>query len=164
MNRARAGGEERGAALVELALVLPVLMLLLVGVVELGRGLYQNHILAKAAESGARYLSREPGALDWESCAEGENWGEGVERATRLVVFGDPFGTTDPLVPNLGTENVTIEGLGPEPISGEGMAGSPCVIRVRAAADFDPVIATGEFLPLGDLVLRAMAEERYVGE
>ncbi|MFP4561211.1 MAG: TadE/TadG family type IV pilus assembly protein [Thiohalorhabdus sp.] len=164
MNRQPAFEEERGAALVELALVFPLLMLLLVGVVELGRGLYQSHILTKAVESGARYLSREPGALDWESCDTGETWGDGVQRASRLVVYGDPFGGEDPLVPNLGTDAVTVNATAPGESEGEGLAGSPCVVRVRAEAAFEPVVAPGHLPGLADLVLVGTAEERYVGE
>ena len=58
MDRLRPG--ERGQTLVEAALVLPVLLLLLAGVVDLGRG-YQHYIvIADAARAGARYGSRLP--------------------------------------------------------------------------------------------------------
>jgi Flp pilus assembly protein TadG len=46
--------DERGAAAVELALVLPVLLMLLFGIVEVGRGYEAKIALADAARAGAR--------------------------------------------------------------------------------------------------------------
>lgn len=48
------GQRDRGAAMVELALVLPVLVLLLVGIVEAGRAYGANVALQGAARDGAR--------------------------------------------------------------------------------------------------------------
>jgi len=45
---------ERGAALVELALVLPLLLLILVGIVELGLLFYNQQVLTNASREGAR--------------------------------------------------------------------------------------------------------------
>lgn len=48
------GKGDRGAAMVELALVLPILVLLLVGIVEAGRAYGANVALQGAARDGAR--------------------------------------------------------------------------------------------------------------
>ena len=45
---------ERGAALVELAMVLPLLLLILVGIVELGLLFYNQQVLTNASREGAR--------------------------------------------------------------------------------------------------------------
>ena len=45
---------ERGAALVELAIVLPFLLLILVGIVELGLLFYNQQVLTNASREGAR--------------------------------------------------------------------------------------------------------------
>jgi Flp pilus assembly protein TadG len=45
----------RGAALVEFALVLPVLLLTLLGILELGRVLQVQQVLTNAAREGARH-------------------------------------------------------------------------------------------------------------
>ncbi|MBZ0258666.1 pilus assembly protein, partial [bacterium] len=45
---------ERGSATVEFALVLPILMLLLFGIIEFGRVLSVQHLLNTAAREGAR--------------------------------------------------------------------------------------------------------------
>ncbi len=46
---------ENGQAMVELALVIPLLMLILMGIFDLGRGIYVYNVLSSAAREGARY-------------------------------------------------------------------------------------------------------------
>ena len=48
-------GPQGGQSLVELALVLPVLLLLLVGIIEIGRFSYYSILVANAARAGAQY-------------------------------------------------------------------------------------------------------------
>ena len=52
--------EQRGASLVELALVLPLLLLLVMGIVDLGRAFNNLMIITNASREGARYASRFP--------------------------------------------------------------------------------------------------------
>jgi Flp pilus assembly protein TadG len=49
----------RGAAAVEMALVVPLLCAILIGSVELGNFFYNEHILDKAVRDGARYAARQ---------------------------------------------------------------------------------------------------------
>lgn len=51
---------EDGSSLIELALMLPLLLLLLVGVVDLGRALYASIELSSAASAGALYGTQNP--------------------------------------------------------------------------------------------------------
>lgn len=53
---------ERGASLVEMALVMPLLLLLIVGVIDLGRALWTDLALKDAAQEGALYGSFAPTA------------------------------------------------------------------------------------------------------
>jgi hypothetical protein len=53
----RLGKREVGSSIVELAIVFPILLLLFIGVAELGRLFYTYTTLAKATKVGARYLS-----------------------------------------------------------------------------------------------------------
>ena len=46
---------EDGAALVEFAVVLPLLVILLVGMMEFGLLLYNQHVITNASREGARY-------------------------------------------------------------------------------------------------------------
>ena len=48
---------ESGAAAVEMALVLPILLLILGGIVDLGRAFYGQIIISNAAREGARMVS-----------------------------------------------------------------------------------------------------------
>ena len=49
----------RGQALVEFAFVLPIFLLCLMGVVDMGRLIYMNSVLSQAAREGARLASVE---------------------------------------------------------------------------------------------------------
>lgn len=54
---ARGAVRDRGQALVELALVLPLFTMLLVGIIVLGTGVFYQQQLANAAREGARYAA-----------------------------------------------------------------------------------------------------------
>lgn len=49
----------RAAAAAELALVMPLLLLLMTGAIELGNYFYNEHILVKAVRDGTRYAARQ---------------------------------------------------------------------------------------------------------
>ena len=53
-GRARSGKATRGAALVEFALILPILVLLVFGIIEFGRGYHTKSALAHAARESVR--------------------------------------------------------------------------------------------------------------
>lgn len=60
----RSDSGDSGAALVELALVTPLLLLLAFGVIDLGRALYTHVTIQEAAQEGALYGSFAPD--DWD--------------------------------------------------------------------------------------------------
>ena len=86
--RAFTTSRQRGTAIIEFALVLPLLVLMSILVVEIGRAMYQYNALAKSVRDAARYLSMQ---LPNTQVAEAKN----------LVVFGNPGGTGTPLLPGL---------------------------------------------------------------
>jgi len=96
-----------GVALVEFALVLPVLLVLTFTVTEFGRALYQYNILTKSVHDAARYLSMQtPGSA------------AAITAARNLVVYGNTAGTGTPLALGLTTSNVPdptwqLSGTGP---------------------------------------------------
>lgn len=51
---------QRGAAAVEFAFILPLLLLIFTGTIEFGRAMWHYDALAKAARDAARYLSTVP--------------------------------------------------------------------------------------------------------
>ena len=77
MNRSRKGRglsgllrRRDGAAAVEFAMVLPVLLLILFGTIELGRLIHNYNVVAKGVRDASRYLARVPSTT---SCA-GLTW------------------------------------------------------------------------------------------
>jgi Flp pilus assembly protein TadG len=54
----RPAGSQSGQSLVEVALALPVLLLLLVGIIEIGRFAYYSIVVANAARAGAQYAAQ----------------------------------------------------------------------------------------------------------
>jgi Flp pilus assembly protein TadG len=89
---------ERGVQLAELALVLPILLMLLAAIIEFSQYFYTYTMLSKATRVGARYLSAR-------ALTEGEK-----TKAINLVVCGDPASCTGltPVLPGLTTGKVTI--------------------------------------------------------
>lgn len=81
---------QKGVAVVELALLLPTLLLMMFIVTELGRALMQYNTVVKSVRDAARYLSIQlPGTKQAE--------------ARNLVVYGNTGGTGSALVPGLTT-------------------------------------------------------------
>ena len=87
---------ERGVQLVELAIVLPIFMILFAATAEFGRYFYEYTTLAKAARVGARYLVT--AKVD---CAQ-------ATAARNLIVYGNLGGTGSPILPDLKTTDVSI--------------------------------------------------------
>ena len=56
---------ERGNAIVEMVLVLPILVMLLFGGFELSRGIAAHHALDTGVSTAARGLSIDPAQYDW---------------------------------------------------------------------------------------------------
>lgn len=98
------GTGARGYAAVELALLLPVYLILMMGVGEIGRACYEYNTLTKLVRAGAQHLARVAdsgaGVIDI----------TGAKRtATRnLVVFGSPAGGGTPLLQGLSTGDITV--------------------------------------------------------
>ena len=62
----RARNSERGMAIVEFAILLPVMTMLLIGLVEIGRFAYYSIMVANAARAGAQYGAQNlQTAADW---------------------------------------------------------------------------------------------------
>jgi Flp pilus assembly protein TadG len=88
---------QRGVALLELALSLSLLITIVFGITEFGRAIFQYNTLAKAARDTARYLAvRDPSAAG------------AVADAKCMAVYGNPTCTGNALVSGLTTAMVTV--------------------------------------------------------
>ena len=118
--------DESGTELVELAIVLPVLLVLFAATAEFGRFFYTYQTLAKSTRSAARYITT---GVTEGSAAD--------DKAANLAVYGNTAGTGDPLVAGLDTAHVTIT-----------RTGSPVPERVKVEIDgfrYQPVFDLGKF-------------------
>lgn len=120
----------RGIATIEMAIVLPVLLLLLTATVEVGRLLSEYDTLTKSVRNGARYLASNAdlGTTGVVSITAA------VQTATvNLVLTGNVNGTGGALLPGFAAGNVTVANAG---------AG---YVSVSAAYTYHPIL--GAALP-----------------
>jgi Flp pilus assembly protein TadG len=54
------GSDERGMAMIEMAVVLPVLLAIGLGVIEFGNAIYSQHLITNGVRDGARYAAGRP--------------------------------------------------------------------------------------------------------
>jgi Flp pilus assembly protein TadG len=96
--------EDQGSQLAELAIVLPIMLVLFAATAEFGRFYYEYSTLAKGTRLGARYLTSV-------SVSPAED-----TAAKNLVVYGNTAGTGSPIVSGLSTDNVVITRAGGLPV------------------------------------------------
>lgn len=87
---------ERGIQLVEVAIVIPVFLVLFGAVAEFGRYFYEYTTLAKASRAGTRYLTTA-------MVSGAEN-----TAAKNIIVYGNPTGTGSPILTGLSTTHIVI--------------------------------------------------------
>ena len=128
--------QQSGVALVEFALVLPLLLILTFVTTEYSRALFQYNILTKSVRDAARYLSV-------------YNPGDATKFpiAKNLVVYGNPAGSGSPLVIGLTTSLV------PNPVwqtAGTAPVINTVTIRVTGYV-FQPLFASVFNVSFGNL-------------
>ena len=96
--------DERGIQLVELAIVIPIFVLLFAATAEFGRYFYEYTTLAKASRAGARYLANAAVKTAEDTTAK------------NIVVYGNSAGTGSPVLTGMTTANVTITRQGGVPV------------------------------------------------
>ncbi len=92
---------QSGAALVEFAIILPLLLLLVLGICEFGYAFYHLNILNKSVQDGARYFS------DPQYARKGATNGPinvltndvNITNTNNLVIYGNTSGTVPQLLP-----------------------------------------------------------------
>jgi Flp pilus assembly protein TadG len=89
---------ERGAAAVEMAIVLPLLLLIVGGIVDFGRFFYTQNIVVNAAREGARSRALNYSVVD--STTRVDQSLMGVQGGARTVSFSLVQGATNTLTAN----------------------------------------------------------------
>jgi len=136
---------QSGVAMVEFAIALPLLLLLLFGIAEFGRMLFQYNSLLQAGRDAGRYAASEA----WNATlGKVELSGELQARVKNVAVYGVPSAQTGSAVtvPGLTTGQVQVSALGTEHVV------------VSISYTFQPVIGavlpsfTGDSVPLNVLL------------
>ncbi len=145
---------EKGAAAVEFALALPVLLLLLLVTTELGRALYQANAVEKGVRAGALFAARNPLPLT-------EDVRQAIEN---LVRTGDMEGNASVLASgwNYPDSSLSID-------HGASFGTDPNhmvpIIRITASVPFAPLMpGLAAFFGLGQRAIVSIHEQAYVGD
>ncbi|WP_064608399.1 TadE family protein [Photobacterium sp. J15] len=94
-----------GLAMVEFTILLPLMLLVLLATMELGRAFYTYTSLEKSTRDSARYLS---GAIVKGSTGTYTLLQTDIDNASNLAVYGSISGGTDPRLPSMATSQVNI--------------------------------------------------------
>lgn len=167
-----------GSVMVEFAGALILLLLLVFGISEIGRAIYQLNTLTKSVEAGARYMSRATGIVTFdpdagaaeEQCkVNSAKWDSASEHATNIILYGTEVVGSMTRLPDMEVTSISVS-----PHLDTGLShGGACVIKVSARAQFLSIFANNKPVPplygqdtgaSDGLVLAADAEERYIGE
>lgn len=159
---------ERGAAAVEFALVLPVLLLVVAGAVEFGRAFWFYDALSKATRDATRYISI-ANCFSGESASDcntriGGMIGEAKNIVTRAATGA---GVTNFSPTNVDVRCVTSAGVSSACLTGSNVLGASYV----SVAVINYGIRLGEWLPLNysggaagyDLGIYPYTTMRYMG-
>ena len=127
------GGNERGQSLIEFALLLPLMLLIITGLIDVARAVWEENTLAYAAREGTRYLivRGATGPAGEQSDPLGEPPGGPTDRA-KDVVRAAAIG-----VPNV-TVTVSWPGV-PTNQCGTIRNQRGCQVQVDASAPFVPL-------------------------
>ena len=147
--------DERGAVLVEMTLITPVMLALSTGVFEFGNLIHQKLLIEAGLRDAGRYYARcSTGACD--------------TIAKNIAVFGNGGGTGTARVSTWTTTMVTVATIARPAVDGAGVrlyrSDEVNVETVRITTSF-PYTATSllSYLGIGPFTISASHEERVIG-
>ncbi|WP_262372830.1 TadE family protein [Pseudomonas sp. WS 5013] len=126
---------QRGLAMVEFAIALPLLVLMLLGIAEFGRLLYQYNTLLQASRDAGRYAAGEA----WNATLGQVELGSTLQtRIKNVALYGAPSNTGSPVVAGLDADDVSVVAVGTNHV------------RVSITYVFQPAIGNALVNPFGD--------------
>ena len=126
---------QHGSAMVELAIVAPVLVFLMMAIAEFGHVFYQYDIIIKAVRNGAAHVAQEASTSSGSIELSQPNL---ISNTKNLVVYGTPTSSGSPLLPNWNTDAVTVSQV------------DPLHVEVRATYQYSPLWGV-DTLPFTDI-------------
>jgi Flp pilus assembly protein TadG len=149
---------DAGNAAVEMALVLPLLLALLFGSVELGNYFYNEHILIKAVRDGARFAARQD--MSYFTTCSGSPGGTVVTDTQNVVKTGLLSGGTNRMPFTGATINVTVActktlgsttlgGIYTNVVNNSGAAVGAPVVTVTATVPYTSLLKSFGFTGVG---------------
>lgn len=152
--------EERGAILVEMALVTPFMLTLSAGVFEFGNLIHKKLLIEAGLRDAARYAARCSPSF-WTDCAT---------RAANIAATGTVDGTGSARVVTWEGADVIVNlaHLTVSATDGSGnlvyRSNNANVYTVRVSTSFDyPDVGLISFIGVGPITITAAQEERYMG-
>jgi Flp pilus assembly protein TadG len=130
----RSNRNQRGVAIIEFALVMPLLLVMTFMVTEFGRAIYQYNVVTKSVRDAARYLTIQTPNTK-------------VAEAANLVVYGTTTTGTTPLIPGLTTAMVSANW---PPATGTNPPISTVTVQVSGYT-FDSMVLGAFGLPFGNI-------------
>jgi Flp pilus assembly protein TadG len=147
---ARLWRDREGVSAVEFALMLPVLLLITAGMIDLGRALYQTNVIEKGLRAGAMYAARNDYPLTSGQQTEAQN----------IVKKGNRDGTGSYLVSGWSDSTSLSIFTTTEIVDGTPLP----VYHFVAAVPFDPLLpGLLSALNLDDIKIRLAHEQAYIG-
>jgi Flp pilus assembly protein TadG len=157
----RFSASERGAAGVEMAMVLPLLVVLTFGAVEIGRMIWQYQIVTKGARDGVRYLTRVP--VTCAAPGPGGTFSAGDEDVAKNLVKSGTKTASTPIMAEYASAvfEISVDCRDTAALGLSGGAYMP-VVKMTVQVPFTEWFS--DVLGLGDLTFRVAHEEVHIGE
>jgi Flp pilus assembly protein TadG len=158
-------GDCRGTAAVEMALVLPLLLAIMFGSIELGNYFMNEHSLVKAVRDGARFAARQ-NFTNYPDCSTVNT---AARDDTRNVVMNGFLSGGSVITPNISAPNITVStscalSVGGQTMLGiyRGRANGAQIVTVTAAVNYRSVLGAFGFSGIG-LRLNATSQAAVAG-
>ncbi len=150
----------KGVALVELAILIIPMAVLLFGLIEVGRILYQQGQLNKLTEAATRYISRGDGIIDEDNNCQivTAPWNDVRSRAQNISLYGDIVsGSLEQILPGLAWSVTSTYRAGTGGVDA-------CIVTVSATYTYQNLLGVSGFLDFfGGVQISSQSEEVYIG-